>query len=76
MPRHETSLDVWKLVESDENAANLRAELVLDSQLGAEAATCAPRLHTVCCGHKCHQIATKTWEWHITVHDGIASAAG
>ena len=71
VPTKKIALPVWNLVESDEYAANVRAELLLSKQQQQQQQqqTQAPaKLHVLCAGHKVHQITAKTWEFFTDLH--------
>ena len=56
----------WRLIETDECGANLRAEKIVSSWPGTP-----PKMHIICAGHKTHQVASKTWEHLKPLHAGV-----
>ena len=59
-------MPIWRLLETDECAANLRGEKILAAQKGHP-----PKMHIICSGHKCHQVASKTWEFFNPLHSAV-----
>ena len=66
VPLAESTLPVWRLLETDECAANMRAEKIVSSQPDQ-----GPKMHIVCAGHKTHQVASAVWEQFKWLHGGI-----
>ena len=51
-------MERWRLTETDEGPSNLKAEAMLSRVYSPEGWLCS---HTLCCAHKVHSIASKTW---------------
>eukprot|EP00971_Amphidinium_carterae_P032126 632497-Amphidinium_carterae.1 len=59
-----------RIVETDECAANLRAEKIMASTEKGELKKC----HIICSGHKAHQIASRCWDSFPHLHAGLVKA--
>ena len=58
----------WRLVETDENGANTKAEKLIAE---GDERLCA--LQVTCLAHKCHSIAAKSWSSYPQLHRSIIS---
>ena len=59
---------VWRLVESNENGSNTRAEKILSETSELQN---SPKLHLYCAAHKTHAVAQRAWEFFPNLRPGL-----